>query len=1052
MKKFNIGFEKIDKIYHIADIHIRNLRRHQEYKLVFDRTVEAIKKTLGPNDIIFLGGDIVHAKTDMTPELVQSVQEFFKMFADLAPTILITGNHDCNLNNKSRLDALTPIINAMQHSNMYYLKDSGIYQLADKHFVVMSVFDKPKDFIKADEFEADYKIALHHGAVNNALTDIGFRLVNDHVDIDTFKGYNLTLLGDIHKPNQFLDESKTIAYCGSLIQQNYAEALVHGMLVWDTNTSQAEFIEIENDMCYYTVEIDNSNYTPIPISLQNKTIRLRVKVQNTNPADLKSIIAEIKTAFNIEEYTIQKINDFTQNKTRVQKINIGDVRDAEYQNELITKYLENKFALEDDVLDGVRHVNRTVNSGLPTLEINRNVSWIPKNFEFENMFSYGTGNVIDFTNMRGVYGIFAPNAAGKSTMLDAITYCIFDKCGRTSKAVAVLNNKSNSFTCKFNFELDGKDYYIEKRGTRGRGNHVRVDVNFYTIDDLGQQESLNGKERSETNDNIRHLLGTYEDFVLTALSVQNNNSGFIDMAQKDRKDLLAQFLDINIFEDLYSIANADIKEVATLIKEYQRQDFSTQLANANTDIEIYTLEHKNHQLDKKELENNIETINEEILILTSNLVPVDNSITNIDRLTELKTQAVSFLSQLEINESKKLAELKTCENSLSELQENIKLFNIAEIQAQIDVLDSLHNTEKNLHGNVEKLKAEVSHKLDKMKKLDDLKYDENCSFCMDNIFVKDAIATKASIEEDKKHAQKIVDDLQGIKDKITQLKPSIQEKEDYNKLNQDIHKTSSLKSSIESELHQIATKHHQGTSKLSEIDAKIGEYYKQENVIKENEAINDQISSLNIKVSDLKDELSNLNDLILTCYSNILVAENIKTKTEESIEKLKELTQQYKYYQYYLEAVNRDGVPYDLITTAVPYIEQEINNILSQLVEFNLMLEMDGKNINCYIVYDQDNFWPIELTSGMEKFVSSLAIRTALINVSSLPRPNFLAIDEGFGVLDSENLNSMFNLFDYLKTQFSFMLVISHIDSMRDVVDKLIEITKTNGSSKISYI
>ena len=1052
MEKFNIGFEKIDKIYHIADIHIRNLRRHQEYKLVFDRTVEAIKKTIGPNDIIFLGGDIVHAKTDMTPELIQSVQEFFKMFADLAPTILITGNHDCNLNNKSRLDALTPIINAMAHPNMYYLKDSGIYQLADKHFVVMSVFDKPKDFIKADEFEADYKIALHHGAVNNALTDIGFRLVNDHVDIDTFKGYNITLLGDIHKPNQYLDAAKTIAYPGSLLQQNYAEALVHGMLVWDTNTSQAEFVEIENDMCYYTVEIDNSVYDPIPLSLQNKTIRLRVKVQNTEPADLKSIIAEIKTAFNIEEYTIQKINDFTQNKTRVQKINIGDVRDAEYQNELITKYLENKFALEDDVLDGVRHVNRTVNSGLPTLEINRNVSWIPKNFEFENMFSYGTGNLIDFTNMSGVYGIFAPNAAGKSTMLDAITYCIFDKCGRTSKAVAVLNNKSTSFTCKFNFELDGKDYFIEKRGTRGRGNHVRVDVNFYTIDEFGQQESLNGKERSETNDNIRHLLGTYEDFVLTALSVQNNNSGFIDMAQKDRKDLLAQFLDINIFEDLYSIANADIKEVATLIKEYQRQDFSTQLANANTDIEIYTLEHKNHQLDKKELEDNISDINEQILTLTSNLVPVDNSITNIDRLTELRDQAISFLTQLEQNEMKKLTELKDCKASLSELQENIKLFNINEIQARIDVLDGLHSTEKNLHGNVEKLKAEVGHKLDKMKKLDDLKYDENCSFCMDNVFVKDAIATKASIEEDKKHAQKIIDDLQSIKDKITQLKPSIQEKEDFNKLNQDIHKTESLKSSIESELHQIKSKYHQGTSRLGEVDTKIAEYYKQENVIKENEVINGQIESLNIKVSDLKDELSNLNDLILTCYSNILVAENIKTKTEDSIEKLKELTQQYKYYQYYLEAVNRDGVPYDLITTAVPYIEQEINNILSQLVEFNLMLEMDGKNINCYIVYDQDNFWPIELTSGMEKFVSSLAIRTALINVSSLPRPNFLAIDEGFGVLDSENLNSMFNLFEYLKTQFSFMLVISHIDSMRDVVDKLIEITKTNGASKIYYI
>ena len=138
-------------------------------------------------------------------------------------------------------------------------------------------------------------------------------------------------------------------------------------------------------------------------------------------------------------------------------------------------------------------------------------------FEFSNMFSYGPNNVIDFSNMKGVYGIFAPNASGKSTMLDSITYCIFDKCGRTSKAAAVMNNKADSFKCKFEFELDGISYIIEKRGTKGRGNHVRVDVDFYSVDEFGQQTSLNGKERSETNDNIRNLLGTYEDFVLTAL-------------------------------------------------------------------------------------------------------------------------------------------------------------------------------------------------------------------------------------------------------------------------------------------------------------------------------------------------------------------------------------------------------------------------------------------------------------------------------------------------------------------------------------------------------
>ena len=180
--------------------------------------------------------------------------------------------------------------------------------------------------------------------------------------------------------------------------------------------------------------------------------------------------------------------------------------------------------------------------------------------------------------------------------------------------------------------------------------------------------------------------------------------------------------------------------------------------------------------------------------------------------------------------------------------------------------------------------------------------------------------------------------------------------------------------------------------------------------------------------------------------------ETNKQNALDTIQKLSELELQYKYYQYYLEAVNRDGVPYHLISLAIPQIEQEINNILIPIVDFVIKLDTDGKNINAYIVYDNDSFWPIELTSGMEKFISSLAIRTALINISSLPRPNFLAIDEGFGVLDSTNLHSMFNLFDYLKSQFSFMLVISHIDSMRDVVDSLIEVNKVNSFSKINFL
>jgi DNA repair exonuclease SbcCD ATPase subunit len=843
-----------------------------------------------------------------------------------------------------------------------------------------------------------------------------------------------------------------IKYVGSLIQQDFGESLIHGMLVWDTKTCSASFVEIENDTCYYTLDINNGKYNPIPKSLVNKKIKLRIKSQNTDVADLKKIIANIKLSFDIEECKVQKINDFVINKSRVHKINIGDVRDIEYQNELICKYLDNKFALDDDMLDGIRHVNRTVNSGMTNTDVSRNITWIPKKFEFSNMFSYGENNVIDFANIRGVCGIFAPNASGKSSMLDAITYCVFDKCGRTSKAASVLNNKSNYFKCKFNFEIDGIDYFIEKTGTKGRSDHVRVDINFYSIDKFNNSISLNGKERSNTNDNIRQLLGTYDDFVLTTLSAQNNNTGFIDMAQRERKDLLAQFLDINIFEDLYSIASNDIKEVSTLIREYQRQDLTTQLAQSINDIVKFNSEYEKHTASRDSLDKNIDVLNKDILKLTSELVSIDSAIEDIDTLNKTQTKLHELSVNLDNADLLKQKELTAISGNIEQLNDKILTYNITDIEAKLVNLTSAKETEKTLLSKIAKVKANISHKLEKMKKLDDLEYDENCSFCMNNIFVKDAIETKASIQKDREEEAELGAQLDSVKQQISELSYANSDKDTYNKLKHTIHSAESKKSSVDVELKQNEVNRQRLEITQNEVAVKINEYHKKESAIKHNKTIKDEISKLDATIRGLKSQLNTINSLILSCHSNVLLAEKTKEKCEESIAKLKELTQQYKYYEYYLMAVSRDGVPYDLITTAVPCIEQEINNILTQLVDFQIMLEMDGKNVNCNIVYDTDNFWPIELTSGMEKFISSLAIRTALINVSSLPRPNFLAIDEGFGTLDSDNLNSMFNMFDYLKTQFSFVLIISHIDSMRDVADKLIEIVKVSGNSNISYV
>ena len=1048
MIKIDIGLTTIDKIYHIADVHIRNLKRHNEYKEVFTRLKDYISETKTPNSIIYLAGDIVHAKTDMTPELIQEVQEFFKMMADELPTILITGNHDCNLNNKSRLDALTPIVNALNHPNLFYLKDSNVYQIADKHFAVLSVFDKATDYIKADSFESTYKIALHHGSVDNALTEVGFKLENKHVNTDTFNGYDLVLLGDIHK-KQYLDSNKTIAYAGSLIQQNHSEGLNHGIIVWNLIDKTSEFVRIQNDYCFYTLDIDTGKYQPYDNLPKN--VHLRIRVKDTEPEVINNVLTDFKTKYNVIEVVIQKANDFAHKRSISRRIDIGDIRDVENQNKLIYDYLKQKFNLDDTFLDGVRHINRKTNSSLVAADITRNIIWIPKKFEFSNMFSYGENNIVDFVNCKGTYGIFAPNASGKSTLLEALSYCIFDKCARAFKAVNVMNNKKDSFHCKFNFEIDNVDYFIEKTATRNKSGHVKVDINFWYINEAGEEVYLNGQERSDTNNIIRKYVGTYEDFILTSLSLQNNNTAFIDMSQKDRKDLLAQFLDINVFENLYNIANAESKDISVLIKDYKKTDYYNIVAKHENEIQELNSNLSKLETDKNRVDILIEELNSLIVEQTSLLKPVDNNVIDLQESLNKQKQYEDKSLECNTNLNLILGQRDDLQEEINQLTGSLNTFNKTEIDAQLNEMNTLFTEKSSYEDQLARLSTTHKHTKEKADKLDTLEYDPNCKFCMNNVFVKDALEAKNKLDELGSQVKTLQNKVQEYNNKIKTYQVWIDQSKLYASTIDIITRKNIALNSTNTKIQSMKSNCDVIDKLLEQVKKDIEVYKQNEDSIASNKIIQEAIDGLQNKKKQATSVSTELNKQIIQINSNIQYHETNKQNALDNIQKLSTLELQYKYYQYYLEAVNRDGVPYHLISLAIPQIEQEINNILIPIVDFVIKLDTDGKNINAYIVYDNDSFWPIELTSGMERFLSSLAIRSALINVSSLPRPNFLAIDEGFGVLDSDKLTSIYSLFNYLKTQFSFLLIISHIDSMRDVVDRLIEINKVNSYSKINF-
>ena len=1044
--KIDIPFKEIKYIHHISDIHIRNLKRHAEYEQVFERLYNKIKENR-ENSLIYIGGDIAHSKTDMSPELVDQTSRFLKSLSEICPTIVITGNHDCNLNNLNRLDVLTPIINNLNLPNLHYLKHSGVYDVADVSFVVWDVWEDEEDYIKANDFEADTKVVLYHGTVDRSKTDVGFSLPGK-VTIDYFDDYDMGLIGDIHK-RQYLNEEKTIAYCGSLIQQNHGESIGHGYVLWEVPTRTGEYIEIPNDYGYYTIDIDNG-IVPDAEDMPKKA-RLRVRVSNTEGTQLKKCLAVIHHRYGIKDVTITRV-DRRERVRGEEQVVIGDVNDTDYQYELIEDYLKRNHTITDDMLVKIKNLNEDINNELPPARVKRNIDWKLKHFEFSNMFCYGENNVVDFTQLNGIVGMFAPNASGKSTLLDALSFCLFDITSRTSKAASVLNNKKKNFNCKVNFEVSGLDYYIERKATtRSRDGHVKVDVNFWMVDDGGDIISLNGDQRRTTNYNINRVIGTYDDFILSTLSTQNNFTVFIDKTQKERKELLATFMGTDIFDTLYQSANDKISETQTLLRDFNKTDYGKMLADLQKETTILEVK-QTDLLSKKDDETKIHNdLNSQIINLTIQLKPVDDTIIDIGVLEKDKSENEELLNKVFNEESNVTTEQYELSVIIDDLKSKIKIYEKDNVQEQYAELEKLEKERSLFEIELDKLKAEVRVKLDKTDKLKDVKYDEDCDFCMSNPLTLDAIETEKNLDKDKESAHQYMKKKEGMDKEIEKMSNVSAFKEELDKAKSQLSEGKLRNDNLNYGLQYINERKQNIENQIESINSEIKRYKEQENNIKYNKKVKDKITTKELELSDVDKKISELNDDITEVHSDIKVNDNEMRNINKKIKEIEELEKQNQAYHYYLDAVRRDSIPYELLEKAIPTIEGEVNNILSQLVDFQLSLEMDGKNINSNIVYDDVNQWPLELSSGMERFISSLAMRVGLINVSNLPRSNFLAIDEGWGTMDSDNINSVYNLFQYLKTQFQFALIVSHVDSMRDAVDTLLEISKDSDFSSIKF-
>lgn len=1045
------------KIAHISDIHIRNLKYHADYKRVFEdlyRKFDEIKP-----DIIINTGDTAHTKTQISPEFVEMCSEHMRRASEYAPYHVILGNHDMNLMNLDRQDALTPIVESIGSPRIFLHKKSGLvwsheYDIGKVNLWTFSLADQdnyplPSNWAK---YNNDINIGLFHGSVRDCKTDSNWRMTNTEHDLDIFDGLDYALLGDIHKQQFF--HNRKIAYAGSLIQQNFGEDINKGFLVWDIhgkNSHSIQSVILNGSRKFYTIRLDENLQIPDMQIEEGSRVRISPPKQLTL-VQQKEIEKSIRRLYKPHDVVILSATNIGIQSANVGKklVDFDNIRQLAVQERLIRNFF-NK-SLDKRILDKIVELNAKHQICIEQSdELTRNVTWKINKIAWSNLFNYGENNVIDFSTISGLTGIFAPNASGKSNFVDVILESCFDNTTKgISKNVFLINDKKNIASAIVELTANDQNYLIERTIERikygsNKSEHTKewgkTTCNFYMVDEFGSREPLIGTLRPETERNIRQKLGTFDDFMLTSLSAQWNTLDIIACKETDRKKILYRFLDLDIFEQKCLLAKDESKEYVKRLRELEdcgldehHENYKKQIDERKNNIDDIKLKMEDKRLYLKLIEDDIL-----LLTLQKKTVDVDLDVSVDSAMTKIKN-ADSNITAL----NNKIHELN---NKLVEITSELSKLEVLEQKFDVE----FHEKKANEYLVVDNELSSTRYTIAKNKQIADahrksimLLQDVPCGNQYPQCkFLIDAFDSKLKLPlfdnniGELENACLLLEtkksEISKLKDKLDLYRKFISEKESL------ISSRNNINLQVDNNVLRVNSFNVEKDSALADIK----NYERSSDDIKRNNEISCILTKYGASKILLESELKALQDESMELTRLLGADQGVLERIDSQLSQLNDIRDNCSAYENYIKAMGKDGIAYQILTQKLPLVNDEINKILANAVDFSVLIEHDTEeqSIRLYLQYEDGNRRILELGGGAEKMLASIAIRSALLNISNVPKTNMFIIDEGFGKLDPKNIESINRMFDYLRSVYEHVIIISHIDAMKDIVDNTIEIT-----------
>jgi DNA repair exonuclease SbcCD ATPase subunit len=736
-----------------------------------------------------------------------------------------------------------------------------------------------------------------------------------------------------------------------------------------------------------------------------------------------------------KKYNTTNVNVLTKAKNvdtdTMQSIDVSvNVTDVNYQLDLLKKFLESKGYTNytEDILGINRMVeNRMKEDETETTQFKK---WYIRNIEFSNFLSYGENQRMDFDKCNGVVVVESdpPNFGGKTVLsVDLLLFLFFNETTKTTKAEEIFNRftDKDSVVVKGEVTIDGEDYIIvrkieRKLSKKGEWN-VKTELDFFKKMSDGSLLNFTGEQRRETEAFIKNSIGTKEDFLMTILTTATNLEELLESKPTARGQVLSRFMGLEF-----------LKRKEEVGKEIYSEFNKSKMSNIYNSEEL--------KGDNESLTTKIGELNDQIDSIKLELNDIDDKIVKGKEYRDdmLKKKHGNIDKEISLmNPVKTQEEIDGFEREKTTFKQ--KLDELKVVEPKEFYYEDDHDKIKEEYNGVFKSKIELETQIREIEKLKSSVSDGiKCEHC--GIELMNASITQSKIAEldgyimHKDQKEGLMQVLTGKEQAFVQLKKDFDEYE-KNKLIKEKYELS-----IES-----------CDLKIGGLKGKLDRWGDVQDKIKENTKIDEMLIKADLRLDEL-DHLKRQKNTNITNNEYQIKTCNEKIENNEKlIVKIKEEESKEKIYKIYMEAFGKNGLSKIIMKTMMPLINSELQRLMEDSSYFKLEIRINDKNEVEFLMID--NSTGIEKLmvsgSGYERTIASLALRSVLSKVCSLPKPNVVVFDEVFGKISNDNLEMVSEFFIKIKDYFEKIFVITHNPMVSQWADTIVKIKKENNVSKV---